>query len=428
MYRIIVVDDEAAITDWLYQAITEEFSGLLEVYRSYSGEECLQLMEKGGFHIVMTDISMPAFSGLNLLSVLKQNYPKTKKLILSAYDNFDYAKEAIELGVASYVLKGDGNDVLFAALRKVVKELDEEQERFLYSEKSKTQPAEGEDVRRHRLLRHYLRGAKISGSLNEQIYPRWIDFELPMHAVLITLEVGDALQRRFQMMALEDSLMEYLKPHYCYEMVEMGISEVFLLVQLSPEAQKEELMARIPPSLYAAYENAQNSFYSVTQQYLNIIYSCDEVRLADLREKYEYFKNILNSSGDFACSIIVREDNAKINMMKEQGTVKKEIAAVIKYIEENANMDLSLIMLADVVYLNPSYLSHLFRLEMGMTISDYIKDVRITKSKKMLENPKYHIHEVARAAGYDNPSYFTRFFKKVTGMTPQAYRQNLLKE
>ena len=98
---------------------------------------------------------------------------------------------------------------------------------------------------------------------------------------------------------------------------------------------------------------------------------------------------------------------------------------VVKYIEENTDKDLSLIMLADVVYLNPSYLSHLFRQQMKMTISEYIKDVRIGQCKKMLADPKYHIHEVARAVGYDNASYFTRFFKKMTGMTPQAYRQGL---
>lgn len=426
MYRIIVVDDEAAITDWLYQAITEEFSGILEVYRAYSGEECLELMAKGGFHIVMTDISMPAFSGLDLLSVLTKYYPKTKKLILSAYDNFNYAKEAIELGVTSYVLKGDGDEVLFAALRKVVDELDYDQEMFNHSEKSKEQPGQSEDVQRHRILRHYLRGIQITGSLNEQVYPRWIDFELPMEVALITLEVRDALQRRFQMMALEDSLAEYLKPYYNYEMVEMGIAETMLLVQ--PSAKEE--LSQMTPSLYAAYENAQNSFFSVTQQYLNIIYSQKVVSGAELPDRYENFRKLLKGCGNFECSIILREDNAQMNMTAtgERNNVKREIAMVLKYIEQNMDKDLSLIMLADVVYLNPSYLSHLFKLQTGTTVSDYIKEARLTQCKKMLEDPRYHIHQVAKAVGYDNASYFTRFFKKMTGMTPQAYRQQLIIE
>lgn len=424
MYRMIVVDDEAAITDWLYQAISEEFGGILEVYRAYSGEECLGLMAKGGFHIVMTDISMPAFSGLDLLGVLKKYYPKTKKLILSAYDNFSYAKEAIELGVASYILKGDGDDVMFAALRRVVDELDQEQEMFSHSEMSKTQPEQSEDVQRHRTLRHYLRGAQLSGDLNEQIYPRWIDFERPMDFALITLEVRDALQRRFQMMALEDSLAEYLKPHYRYEMVEMGIQEVVLLVQPSTEEAMEEL-SQVKPSLYAICENAQNSFYGVTRQYLNIIYSQEPVTAALLPEKYESFRSLLRGSSDFECSIILREDSAQANMRTEQGSLKREIAMVIKYITENMDKDLSLIMLADVVYLNPSYLSHLFKQQLGTTISEYIKEARLARCKKMLADPRYHIHEVAKAVGYDNASYFTRFFKKMTGMTPQAYRQQL---
>lgn len=425
MYRIIVVDDEAAITDWLYQAITEEFNGILEVYRAYSGEECLGLMEKGGFHIVMTDISMPAFSGLDLLSALTTYYPKTKKLILSAYDNFSYAKEAIALGVSAYVLKGDGDEVLFAALRKVVDELDYDQEMFNYSEKSKEQPGEKEDVWRLRLLRHYLCGMQVAGSLNDKIYPRWIDFDAPMDFALITLEVRDALQRRFQMMALEDSLAEYLKPFYNYEMVETGISEVVLLVQ--PSASEEDYRARLIPSLYAAYENAQNSFFSVTQQYLNIIYSQEKVSSERLPEYYEKFRQWMRACSNFECAIILREDSVQkgASMRTERSNVKREIAMVIKYIEQNMDKDLSLIMLADVVYLNPSYLSHLFKIQMGMTISEYIKDARLNRCKTMLADPQYHIHQVAKAVGYDNASYFTRFFKKMTGMTPQAYRQQL---
>ena len=425
MYRMIVVDDEAAITDWLYQAITEEFNGILEVYRAYSGEECLELMKKGGFHIVMTDISMPAFSGLDLLSVLKEYYPKTKKLILSAYDNFSYAKEAIELGVTSYVLKGDGDDVLFAAIRKVTEELKAEEEMFHLSEKEKLQPEQTGEVQRHRMLRHYLRGMQVSGSLNEQVYPRWIDFTLPMDFALIMLSVQDALQRRFQIMALEDSFAEYLKPHYRYEMVEMGISEVVLLVQPAAKAENEEEFSWLKPSLYAAYENAQNSFYNVTQQYLNIVYSEEAVSDAELPEKYETIKRLLRGCGNFECSIILSERSTGMNARAERDGIKREIAMVIKYIEENTEKDLSLIMLADVVYLNPSYLSHLFRQQMGVTISEYIKDARIGRCKRMLADPKYHIHDVARAVGYDNASYFTRFFKKMTGVTPQSYRQQL---
>ncbi len=425
MYRIIVVDDEASITDWLYQAISEEFSGILEVYRAYSGEECLELMAKGGFHIVMTDISMPAFSGLDLLSVLNRYYPKTRKMILSAYDNFSYAKEAIELGVSSYVLKGDGADALFLALRRVVNELEQEQERFSHSEMTKPQSGQGDDVQRHRLLRHYLRGAKLTGSLNGQIYPRWIDFDLPVDFAFISLEVTDALQRRFQMMALEDSLAEYLKPHYRYEMVEMGIQEVVLLAQLSPEEGIAEELSRIRPSLYAAYENAQNRFYGVTKQYLNIIYSRERIAVSDLPSKTEEFRNLLKGCSDFACSIILREDMAQADMQMQRSDLKREIAMLIKYIDENLDRDLSLIMLADVVYLNPSYLSHLFKTQMGTTISEHIKEARLAKCRKMLADPQYHIHEVAKAVGYDNASYFTRFFKKMTGMTPQAYRQKL---
>ena len=427
MYRMIVVDDEAAITDLLYQAVSEEFVGSLEVYRAYSGEECLELMEKGSFDIVMTDISMPAFSGLDLLAALTRYYPKTRKLILSAYDNFGYAKEAIELGVASYVLKSDGDEILFAAIRKALEELQEEQELFSASEKEKLRLQQSGDAERHRILRHFLRGMQITGSLNEQVCPRWIDFTLPMDFALVTLQVEEALQRRFQIMALEDSFAEYLKPYYRYEMVEMGISDVALLVQETEEVKKGN-QTHVKPSLYAAYENAQNSFYGVTQQYVNIIYTKEKITAMALPEKYDTLKELMQGCGDFACSIILSEESAWRSIRAQRTDIKKEIARVIKYIEEHTEQDLSLLMLADVAYLNPSYLSHLFKLETGMTISEYIKEVRMARCKRMLADPRYHIHEVARAVGFDNASYFTRFFKRTTGITPQSYRQQLTEQ
>jgi len=60
-----------------------------------------------------------------------------------------------------------------------------------------------------------------------------------------------------------------------------------------------------------------------------------------------------------------------------------------------------------------------------MNLSDYVKAERIRVCKEMLANPKYKIHEIARNVGYDNASYFSRFFKKMTGNAPQDYRNHL---
>ncbi len=98
------------------------------------------------------------------------------------------------------------------------------------------------------------------------------------------------------------------------------------------------------------------------------------------------------------------------------------IARIQHYIQDHIAEDLTLITLAEVVYLNPSYLSRLYKQMTGMTISDYITGVRIDKAKSMLKSPKYKIQDISVALGFDSASYFTQFFKKNTGYTPLDYR------
>ncbi|QJD84687.1 response regulator transcription factor [Cohnella herbarum] len=426
MYRMIVVDDEAAITDWLEQAISEHFVGKVEVYKAYSADECLDLMAMGSFHILLTDISMPLVSGLDLLKAVSVYYPKTKKLALSAHDNFEYAKRAIDFEVTAYVLKSEGDEVLFEAMEKAIAEAESDQELFSLTEKLKLQSQKWEGAIKNSHLQRLLFGeigldelaARVDGSL---------DFSRPVEMALLAIDVRDVSRRAFALMALEASLAEFLKPHFTYEMVETGVSEVTLLAQFKNVAEVYGEAAIFLKSLFVMYENTQESYYRLTDQYVNIIYSTQAVSAASLHAKYIQFKETMQKCRDLDCSILLPETTEYEASYSSHATngISREIGILLKYIHQNMDKDLSLIRLADVAYLNSSYLSHLFKQQVGMNLSDYVKVERIRICKEMLTNPKYKIHEIARNVGYDNASYFSRFFKKMTGITPQEYRKHL---
>jgi two-component system response regulator YesN len=95
------------------------------------------------------------------------------------------------------------------------------------------------------------------------------------------------------------------------------------------------------------------------------------------------------------------------------------------YINENLYEELTREELASYVYLNPAYLSRLFRKETGLSLSDYILQERMRKAADMLLCTDKTISEIADSLGYDNFSYFARLFKKIYGMTPQYYRKSL---
>jgi len=103
------------------------------------------------------------------------------------------------------------------------------------------------------------------------------------------------------------------------------------------------------------------------------------------------------------------------------------IAKGIKYIHENYHQSINLQMLCDHLNLNTCYFCVLFKNQMNMTFSQYLNQVRINESKKLLELTNDTIIDVSLSVGFNNHNHFSATFKKLTGVTPTVYR-NQLKE
>lgn len=115
-----------------------------------------------------------------------------------------------------------------------------------------------------------------------------------------------------------------------------------------------------------------------------------------------------------------------IEIVKQKGTDQKfEISEKVDaYIESHLNGDLSLTNLAKQVHLSSYYLSRMYFSERGYHLSDKITELKITKAKQLLEEGSQKIYEIALALGFENIPYFSRFFKKQVGMTPQEYKES----
>lgn len=111
---------------------------------------------------------------------------------------------------------------------------------------------------------------------------------------------------------------------------------------------------------------------------------------------------------------------------EEERNTTTSINYIKQYINNNLNEDLSLARLAEKVYFNPSYFSRIFKQSTGINILSYINDLRIGKAKELLQGSNLKIHEIALAVGYDSPSYFTQFFKRIIKISPQEYRDSVL--
>jgi len=99
------------------------------------------------------------------------------------------------------------------------------------------------------------------------------------------------------------------------------------------------------------------------------------------------------------------------------------VAVVRDYIKNHLYEELNRDTLAAVVYLNTDYLSHIFKKETGYSLTNYIIEERIRRAKQLLAKNEMSIRDIAITCGFQNISYFSRQFKKATGMTPREFRK-----
>lgn len=130
MYKLLIVDDESEVTEGIAGEIDWRECGFTEVETAGNGREAMDIFDRLKPDVLITDINMPYVSGLELAEWVKRTYPITRIVILSGYDEFDYAKQALQLQVDDYVLKPFSGEQLTATVHKVVNRMNEERERL----------------------------------------------------------------------------------------------------------------------------------------------------------------------------------------------------------------------------------------------------------------------------------------------------------
>lgn len=102
------------------------------------------------------------------------------------------------------------------------------------------------------------------------------------------------------------------------------------------------------------------------------------------------------------------------------------VSSAVRYVQKNYQNRISLNEVANTVHLNPTYLSHVFHKETGITFSEYLMSCRINKAKELLIHSNTKVKEIGALSGFSDHRNFIKMFKKITGMTPQEYRKKSL--
>lgn len=191
MYKLMLVDDESDIREGLQEIIRFEDLGFAVVGEAKNGIEALQLVESLSPDVIITDIRMPMMDGLTMCREIKKRLPTARFIILSGYDDFEYARQAIELNSMRYLLKPISSVEFTKILLNVRTTLDEEfnARRDLTSLKQNFQASLP-------LLREMLLSSLVSGGMGVetalQSARRYsIELEAPRYVLALMRVAGD---------------------------------------------------------------------------------------------------------------------------------------------------------------------------------------------------------------------------------------------
>ena len=364
MVKVFLVEDEAIIRRGIKKNVEWEKNGFEFVGEAGDGEYAYPQILKTEPDILITDIKMPFMDGLELSHLVKKILPNTKIIILSGYNEFEYAKEAITIGISEYLLKPVTAASLTAVLRKVKEEIREEKEKS-------------------RLLeRYFVSYEKYNEFLDKTDYTG-VDRKL----IQDFLKLGSAGEEG---MFIDEYLAAVGENNYRSLLLSQYMTiDIFFCVQeflkgLSVCADE------IPPELGDI-------------KYIPKIVGSEEQTVSYLKELFA-----------FAISERDRVSGNRYGSLID--TAKQYLA---EHFESN---DVSLNTVAAQVGVSSSYFSSIFKQETGQSFVEYLTKLRIDKACELLRCTTLRTSEIGERVGYNDPHYFSATFKKVTGVSPKNYK------
>lgn len=178
MLKVFLVEDETIIREGLRDIIPWQQYGFTLVGDASDGEQALPMIRKLKPDVLITDIKMPFMDGLALSNLVSKEFPNTKILIISGYDDFEYARQAIRIGVEQYLLKPITKAMLIKTLSEVQEKIQNEREQENYLEKFRSEMQEYEQFSRRRFFEQI-----VAGQLSvKEIYEKAGELHIPIHA------------------------------------------------------------------------------------------------------------------------------------------------------------------------------------------------------------------------------------------------------
>ena len=414
IYTVVVADDEDVLRDALCTMVPWQELGFSLVGSASNGLDALQLVEKLEPDLLLTDIRMPFISGIELARQVREVRPAMNIAFLSGYDDFEYAKQAIQYNIISYMLKPLTIDGIAAELRNIHQKIDE---RFaLFRQAAEQQKPARQDQRAAFLMPMVLdEFAEPDPQTHAYAVERGLlrDADDRPHYVVMVLTLQDKQGNARTTPSFADTA-NTLAAKYLRSVSFFTGGKVVMVLLGNPSDFEEYL--------HILADEIPQMASRVLGRRCRIGVSRMVAVLADLHGAYREAMDALRQADPAEGSVQFIGD-LRPAVKGGSELCKRALEAIDQHYRE---ADLSLVSLSGMLDVSPNHLSACIKKYAGETFINILIRKRMEQARKLLEDTDLRIQEISARCGYTDQHYFSYCFKKYCGESPNALRRRLV--
>ncbi|MDR0269902.1 response regulator [Paenibacillus sp.] len=457
--RVLIVEDDRLVRKGFISLMPWEQFGMEVIGEAGNGEDALAFLNQQEVDLLITDLSMPRMSGIELIRAVRQLYPRIWTVILTFHQDFEYIQEALRLGAIDYIAKTElQQDKMEEVLGRIEQRIQYEtnQQARAWEENERVSPDQGIVwISAHASGSPHSSSPVYCGKSVEESAPGiWFlpckeadlsddhlaclldDSFLETGIVMIVSGIGS--ESGNQMIR---TLQDYRDRFMLYEWDQAPSRiQTRRLEQLKETVSQRPITHEEEQKLKEAWSSLQWVIHD--QQYEENLADLEAMKLTQ-RQLDSLF--ILSSTRweRVVPAETWRTPQQKLPSWQEWkqwlGGLRQELASYLfkpsysqeviscvwkaaQIIHQDLSREITLREVAKEVNLSQSYLSQCFRDIVGVSFNDYVRQARIDWAKQLLVDTDKPIYWIATQTGYPNEKYFSRVFKDKTGMLPSAFR------
>lgn len=395
--KVLIADDEPNIREGIRDSLDWNAVGMEVIAEAEDGEEALELAIKYEIDILLVDINMPIMNGLTLIGHIQKLLPKCRVIIISGYDEFSYAQQAIRLQVDEYILKPVKPETLLTVIDNIREKIVSEMKQDRYLEMASNHISKNTIAIQERFCREWVEG-----------------------------------------MITEEEIIEHLRflrlPERRPDVLMVIRNQEFQLHQSAVhQKSKKDFISRVNDVVYESLDDKPYVLFSDDSGLLFLILWGqleDEwfPKVEHLIEDYldltvtMYFEHVRGELSDLSKVYLSCKKN-----IQNESKLTPMVRRARNYMMENfADSNLTLESIANNLQVSPVYLSRMIKQELGTPFVTLLTEMRMKKAIKLLNSTNLPLYEIAEEVGYDNQHYFSTAFKKVVGVSPNQYRKGTI--